>query len=204
MRNVDIDWLHIRASLVEIFGDRQDLQTLQQKIPFLKKGNKSLEEFYREVTELLATMLQKYDLDPRFQVEARGSIFSRIILNDFMRNAFIDGLSSPYNLTVRGQHVTTLEQAKAVAESQFQAEERAKIFFNTTSSSQFNQKYQRKPRIFPQNNPQPIPQPLGNRRAFSANQTYTQPNQVDNQISYPRQNQTGGYRQNAPRANFDQ
>ena len=49
LTNVDIDCLHICASLV---GDRQQLQTLQKKIPFLKNEKKNFEEFCREVTEL--------------------------------------------------------------------------------------------------------------------------------------------------------
>lgn len=191
MRHVANDWPAIRAALIEIFGDRQDLQTLQQKIPFLKKGNKTLDEFYKEVSELLALMLQKYDLDPRFQVQGRGNQFARIILGDFMRNAFIDGLGSPYNITVRSQNVTTLEQAKAAAETQFQAEERSKIIFGAPQN--FLPKKQKPRQISPQN----FQQMNTNRRAYQT----AQPSNQANQNYFPRTN--GNLRGNFNRNNSE-
>lgn len=43
------------------------------------------------------------------------------VVNDITRNAFVDGLNEPFNLTVRGARPMSLEESKSAAEEQFQS-----------------------------------------------------------------------------------
>lgn len=140
LRNVALNWADIRATLIDYFGDRRDLSTLCQKIPYLKQKNKSVEDFYREIAELSANINQKIVLDQRYAGHVNAVM---IFVSEITKNAFIDGLNEPYNLTVRGFRPNSLEEAKSAAEEQFQAMERNRKFNSSSragSSQQIPQK----------------------------------------------------------------
>lgn len=63
-------------------------------------------------------------------------------VSEITKNAFVDGLNEPFNLTVRGIGPTSLEEAKSAAEEQFQFVERNRKFNsagnNKTGSSPQN------------------------------------------------------------------
>lgn len=121
MRNVGIDWDDIRTVLIDFFADRRDLSTLCQQIPYLKQKNKKVEDFYKEVQQLSASINQKVALDARYVGHVNAVM---TFVGEITKNAFVDGLNEPFNLTVRGVRPTSLEEAKSAAVEQFQSVER--------------------------------------------------------------------------------
>lgn len=160
MRNVGNNWADIRTVLVDFFADRRDLSTLCQQIPYLKQKNKKVEEFYKEVQKLSASINQKIALDARYVGHVPAVM---TFVSEITKNAFVDGLNDPFNLTVRGVRPASLEEAKSAAEEQFQSVERNKKFnsFNTVKSGQSAQNFQkskfqnRSPFLGSQNQQQP-------------------------------------------------
>jgi Retrotransposon gag protein len=118
LRHVPLAWANIRACLIEYFGDSRDLSTLCQKIPYLRQENKTVEEYYKEISQLSANINQKIVLDPRYDNHVDAVM---VFVNEITKNAFIDGLNEPYNLTVRGFRPESLEAAKSAAEEQVQS-----------------------------------------------------------------------------------
>jgi hypothetical protein len=57
-------WASIRQSLIDHFGDRRDLSTLTQKIPYLKQANKTIKDFYQECHSLHSSINSHISLDP--------------------------------------------------------------------------------------------------------------------------------------------
>lgn len=62
-RNVG-NWDDIKDTLIEYFGDRRDIATITQQIPYLRQDNKSLEDYYHYTNQLIADINQKISLDP--------------------------------------------------------------------------------------------------------------------------------------------
>jgi hypothetical protein len=143
-RNIATDWGRIREVLIEYFGDRRDLSTLSAQIPYLRQGNKNLDEFYKETSELTANINTKVSLDPRFP-DANQVNAVMTFVRDLTKSSFIDGLNEPLNLTVRSFRPTTLEEAKSAAEEQLQSIQRNRIFNSNTDGkfSVFSQNSQR-------------------------------------------------------------
>lgn len=131
-RNVGIVWADIRTTLIDYFGDRRDLSTLCQKIPYLRQGSNTVEDFYKEVTELTSNINQKIVLDARYAGHENAVM---IFVREITKNAFIDGLRDPYNLTVRGFRPQSLEEAKSAADEQIQSVLRNKMFKASTSQA---------------------------------------------------------------------
>lgn len=93
LNNVNNDWAAIKQNLLEYFGDRRDLATLAQNIPYMKQGAKSIEEFYQEVIELDSKINQKIRFDTNYILMAlmsqilliRGIIDPKILSRHFTR-----------------------------------------------------------------------------------------------------------------------
>lgn len=130
-RNVGLVWVDIRLTLIDYFGDKRDLSTLCQKIPYLRQNNKNVENFYKEVNELTSNINQKVVLDERYTGHKNAVM---TFVYDITMNAFIDGLIDPYNLLVRGFRPRTFEEAKSAAEEQIQSALKNKHFNQNTSS----------------------------------------------------------------------
>lgn len=160
-RNVGIVWADIRTTLIDYFGDRRDLSTLCQKIPYLRQGTNTVEDFYKEVTELTSNINQKIVLDERYQGHENAVM---IFVREITKNAFIDGLRDPYNLTVRGFRPQSLEEAKSAADEQIQSVLRNKMFNASTSQAV-------QPRVNPRQNFQ-----NNNVRQFSNQSNNIRPN----------------------------
>lgn len=120
-KNIPNDWPRIREELIEIYADNRDLATLTQQIPYLKQKTRSIEEFYAEASELTSDINQKLTLDDRYQNHVAAVM---LFVREMTKNAFIDGLNHPYNLTVRSARPTSLEAAKAAAVEQLQSMQR--------------------------------------------------------------------------------
>ena len=223
MRNIPNRWDEIRAALIDIFGDRRDLSTLTQKIPYLSQGNKTLDDFYKEVIQLTADMNQKIALDARYADVANGIATAMTLIHDLTRNAFIDGLNQPFNLTVRGSRPQTIEEAKSAADEQMQSYYRGRPFSgnsnaNSSKAAAFFQNTsrgpnQRNPRNFsrpsnqqvqqnPQQSQQPqqfLQQPQNLQQQFQTQNNV--PRKMFNQGNYQHNYQAGNPRQsqnNAP------
>ena len=54
--HVATDWLEIKETLVNYFGDRRELSTLLQTIPSLKQTHKTVDDFYHEYSSLYAVV----------------------------------------------------------------------------------------------------------------------------------------------------
>lgn len=136
-RNVPNDWDRIREALIEIYADSRDLATLTQQIPYMKQNNKTLDEFYSEVADLTSDINQKLALDLRYRNHVDAVM---TFVREMTKNAFIDGLKPPYNLTVRSAHPATIEVAKAAALDQLQSMQRNKFFSQNSASLPSNNK----------------------------------------------------------------
>ena len=196
-RNVGNDWAAIRLTLIDFFGDKRDLSTLCQKIPYLKQNKKSVDQFYREVNELSSNINQKIVLDQRYTGHVNAVM---IFVNEITKNAFIDGLNNPYNLTVRSFRPNSLEEAKSAAEEQFQSMLRNKMFDQASNSrndsSRGNSRQTPTQNDLPRGNSRPNTFQSGTRPNFGQKfQAQTQP---------PPQNQNFSQPRAAPNAFFNQ
>lgn len=129
--NVDGEWINIRAALIEHFGDNRELSSLCQSIPYLNQGNKTLDTFYHEVTELQAKINQKINLEETY----RGhTVAVSHFAASLMKEAFIDGLRNPYSAYTRNAHPRTLADAYQSAQRQFEADARKTDKFSLAKS----------------------------------------------------------------------
>lgn len=136
-RGVPNDWARIKENLIEIYADNRDLATLTQQIPYLKQKDKSIEEFYSQVADLTSDINQKLSLDERYTNHVNAVM---TFVRDMTKNAFIDGLKYPYNLTVRSARPATIEAAKSAAIDQLQSMNRNRFFSQTVPSSSSSEK----------------------------------------------------------------
>lgn len=131
LNNVGNNWQNIRETLIEYFGDRRDLSSLCQSIPYLRQKSKKMEEFYHEVSELQAKINQKINLVPQYQghIPAVTHFASQLV-----KDAFIDGLNNPYSAYTRNSQPQTLVEAYQTAQRQVQADERKSEKFSLANS----------------------------------------------------------------------
>lgn len=116
-------WNEIKSTLIEFFGDKRDLSTLNQKISHLHQGKKSLEVYYHECTNLLTDITAKIILDP--QNDGHTEHILRYI-RDMIKDAFVDGMAEPYSAYTRNFRPTTLIEAYHCAKEQISADTRKK------------------------------------------------------------------------------
>lgn len=115
------EWAAMRATLVEFFGDRRDISSLNQKIFDLQQKNRSVEDYYHEATTLLADITSKVALDEENDGhEEHIMAYVRVMVKD----AFIDGLDEPYASYTRNYRPNTLHEAFQCAREQMAAKER--------------------------------------------------------------------------------
>lgn len=155
------EWVAIKRVLIENFGDKRDIATITQKIPYLSQGNKSLDEYYQETSELVAQISQKLSLDPENEnhVAAIMRVMTPIVVT-----GFVDGLKGNLSELVRTQNPTNMLEAYRAALAHSEAQDRQRE--RTRMSKQFQPgnsqnypKFQKslKPQP-PQNRPSSIPQ----------------------------------------------
>lgn len=144
-RNQDETWANMRNVLIEYFGDKRDISTLTQSIPYMFQKNKSLDVFYQEINELTTSLNQKICLDPFYDGHVHAVMhFVEIIT----KNAFIDGLNEPMSSYTRNYKPTTLVDAYQAAQEQTMALVR-KRQKDTNLKPQYSNPFNR-----PQNNQQ--------------------------------------------------
>lgn len=120
----NMTWPEIKRSLTDYFGDKRELSTLTQEIPYLRQGNKSLHEYYHSCGNLLNTIEDKIRLDPLN--EGHEDAIMRV-LSEQVKNGFIDGLNDPYDKYTRNYRPATLLDAYQCAQQQVAAEERKNL-----------------------------------------------------------------------------
>lgn len=146
------DWPAVKATLVEYFGDKRDIATITQQIPYLRQGEKSLDDYYHEINQLIADINQKISLDP----ENVGHVHAIMrVLEPIITTGFIDGLNGNLPHLVRSHEPTSMLEAYKAALSHEQAYVRAreKNIRQGINKSQPRQKgfnSQQKPQNFPQ------------------------------------------------------
>lgn len=115
------NWNEIKNTLIEFFGDKRDLSTLNQKISHLCQANKSLEVYYHECTNLLTDITAKINLDP--ENAGHTDHILRYVRN-MIKDAFIDGMNEPYSAYTRNFRPDTLVEAYHCAKEQISADTR--------------------------------------------------------------------------------
>lgn len=123
LRGVNRNWLEIKAALIEYFGDRRDLSTLQQEAANLQQGDKAIETFYREALELQVKITEKIHLTQAYNGHAQ---YVAHYACDAVKNSFIDGLNPPYSAFTRNANPESLANAFQIANQQFLANARQK------------------------------------------------------------------------------
>jgi len=125
-KNVPLTWDNMKATLVEFFGDARDLCSIVQNIPHMKQKGKSITDFYKEMSEMASSAMQKINLDERFgdlgPIEAAG-----IVIQDLVKNAYIDGLDEEFSRYVRTYKPQSLMDAFKAANELEQANQRKKL-----------------------------------------------------------------------------
>lgn len=157
-----LQWPNIKATLINYFGDKRDLSTLTQKIPFMRQNTKTIDEFYQECSGLLADINSKISLDP----ESQGHVAPIMrIIGEQIKNAFIDGLNEPYSSYTRNYRPQTLVDAYHSAREQYAANMRKKEVTSSTTQRavpQQQSKNVQRPYIpIPQYHPSYIPRYTG-------------------------------------------
>lgn len=116
-------WDSIKSQLTDRFVDKRDLATIINRLPYLKQGSLTVEQFYFECSEILSDLSAKVNLDPNLQPCAKvivGSYETMVI------NAFIDGLHDPFSSLVRTSKPISLLSAYQQAMEQSNAADRRK------------------------------------------------------------------------------
>lgn len=101
-------WQLIKAKLIDRFGDKRDLSSIINKIPYIKQGNQTVEQFYEICAEILADLNAKIVLDPGLQPCAKAVIAS---YEAMITNAYIDGLHEPISSLTRTSRPESLLSA---------------------------------------------------------------------------------------------
>lgn len=131
------EWNDVKEVLIEYFGDRRDLSTITQKIPYLNQGSRPLDEYYHETIQLMADVHQKVSLDP----ENIGHVHAIMrVLEPIITTGFVDGLNGQMANYVRSHDVLTMIDAYKAALKHEQAECRAREKAVRLNAEKFQQK----------------------------------------------------------------
>lgn len=117
-KNLEGTWANMRETLIEYFGDRRDITTLTQSIPYMAQYEKSLDEFYHEFNELSASINQKILLDNNYEGH-EGAVMH--FVNGMLKDAFIDGLNEPISSYTRNYRPADMVDAYRAAQEQLGA-----------------------------------------------------------------------------------
>lgn len=212
-RNIPNDWQNIRAALIEIYADTRDIATLTQQIPYLKQKGRTIDEFYKETTELTSSLNQKISLDPRYANHHEAVM---IFVREMTKNAFIDGLAYPLNHHVRCTAPGTIEVARGVAIEHDQSNERNRfgqqmanknsiskavqpVPQRTAQRNQFQGRVQNRPKFDVSNQPQQSKQ-YSNQASFNNAKTFGEPIRQNYSNNYQAQGNSGNF--HVPAQNF--
>lgn len=131
-----LDWNSIKETLISHFGDRRDLSTLTQKIPYISQNNKTIDEFYQECVTIQSNINSKIRLDPTHAGHYDNIM---MVMSNMIKDAFIDGLNEPYSSYTRNYRPTSLTDAYSCVREQYSANERKKAK-STNSQMRMTQK----------------------------------------------------------------
>lgn len=159
------NWADIKAQLIDRFGDKRDLASILNKIPYIKQGNRSVDAYYDECTEILSDVNAKVILDNALAPCAKVVMAS---YEAILTTAFVDGLHEPISSLTRTSKPNSLLAAYQHALEQDNAakrqRERNKTFFKVTPEP---------PKLY-----KPIPNRNG-----TWNQNFRPPSQTQNLIN---------------------
>ena len=98
-------WDSIKTLLTDRFGDKRDIASIINNIPYIQQRNRSVEEFYEECNEILTDLNAKILLDPGLAPCSQAVIASYEAL---LINAYVDGLHEPISSLTRTSKPNTL------------------------------------------------------------------------------------------------
>lgn len=101
----------------------RDIATITQQIPYLRQGDKSLDDFNKETNQLVADINQKISLDPQNNGHVQAIMR---ILEPIVMTGFVDGLNGFLPNLVRSHDPTNLLDAFKAAQKHEQANMRAR------------------------------------------------------------------------------
>lgn len=152
------NWQKIRETLIEHFGDKRDIATLVQGIPYMRQKNLTVDEFYADVSTACADVSQKLSLHPKFGPNAEVIMD---FMNSIIANAFIDGLNEPISGLVRSSRPDSLVDAYRVAKEHDLARNRKSLkndLFRESSGTRpkYPNTFQNKPQRYANNFQKPF------------------------------------------------
>ena len=101
----------------------------------MRQNEKSIDDFYQEITALNASISQKIYLDANYRSH-EGAVMH--FVSTLTMNSFIDGLNEPYSSYTRNYRPTTIREAYQAAQEQYLANLRKREKNNLTKKNQFS------------------------------------------------------------------
>lgn len=101
------DWSTIKNHLQTQFSDRRTLETILHKLNTISQGNKPLELYYAEISDLQTALLNSVDTTKSVEFRAgQNEVYLDIVLK-----SFIAGLDSQLGYIVRANKPTNIKEA---------------------------------------------------------------------------------------------
>lgn len=129
MYGTPLDWDQIKQNLILHYADKRNETSLIRDLHDIKQNNKSVEKFYSEIIETLATINNhiKIHETENSVVNAKRDLYTEMCLN-----AFLSGLKEPLGSTIRAMKPLTLASAFAYCI------EEQNIFYSKQSSNKLS------------------------------------------------------------------
>lgn len=108
MYGTQLDWTQIKQNLILHYSDKRNETSLIRDLHGIKQQGKTVERFYSEVIEILATMTNHVQIH---ESEANVIKAKRDLYTEMCLNAFLSGLKEPLGSTVRAMKPETLAVA---------------------------------------------------------------------------------------------
>lgn len=105
MYGTPLIWDNIRENLILHYSDKRNETSLIRDLHGLKQGGKTVENFYSEVIEILATMTNNVQIHERDEaiIQSKRDLYTEMSLN-----VFLSGLREPLGSTIRAMKPQTL------------------------------------------------------------------------------------------------
>lgn len=105
MYGTQLNWTQIKQNLILHYSDKRNETSLIRDLHGIKQQGKTVERFYSEIIEILATMtnhVQIHETDANV-IKAKRDLYTEMCLN-----AFLSGLKEPLGSTIRAMKPDTL------------------------------------------------------------------------------------------------
>lgn len=108
MYGTPLDWEQIKSNLILHYSDKRNETSLIRDLHGLKQGNKTVQNYYSEIIEILATMTNNIQIHETNEnvVRAKKDLYTEMCLN-----VFLSGLKEPLGSTIRAMRPGNLATA---------------------------------------------------------------------------------------------